>query len=108
MVKKSNPPLKFAVLTEFGEELAGHRKNICRFLSEETKHRLHENEAFPIIPGDVGLRINLQTGTVYCASCDQPHLYNDVVSIEQEGDIIRYVRDGIYEKAERNCQWPRP
>jgi hypothetical protein len=101
-------PLKFAVLTEFGEELAGHRKNISRFLSKEIDYRLKPELPFVVIPADVGLNINLQDATVRCDGCNQFHDYNDVVSIEQNSDFIKYVRHGICEEIERNCQWPSP
>lgn len=104
-VMAHNSP-EFAVLTEFGEELAGHRKNISKFLSKEIERRLNRDTPFVVIPADIGLKINLQNATVHCDGCSQFHPYDDIVPIEHDSDFIAYVRHGICEEIERNCQWP--
>ncbi len=72
--KQRSRGVPIVVLSEFGEELRGGlRADLARRLSFSTK--------FPVVPADVGLRIDIAQGTVFCSLC---HRYVEPKMIDVE------------------------
>ncbi len=85
--KSGDDPKKFPlmILSEFGEELRGGlRKDIAKRLSLTWNPNHGDNggyEYLPIIPGDVGLRVDIENKKVFCCIC---HRYVEPEKITPE------------------------
>ncbi len=78
--KKSKNGFPLMILSEFGEELRGGlRKDIAKRLSYFWKRG--SQNPLPIIPGDVGLRIDVDLKKVFCCIC---HRYEEPKNIIPE------------------------
>ena len=78
--KPTKPEFPLMILSEFGEELRGGlRKDIAKGLSHFGKNGIEE--PLPIIPGDVGLRVDIDNKKVFCCIC---HRYVEPKKISSE------------------------
>lgn len=93
-------PPKLILLTEFGEELVGHRAH----LADAVKLLLPDPKA-PVLPADVDLCIDLTNGTVKCTRCEEWHHFSKTTAIERETDMIGYVSTHTAGSSQRTCQW---
>ncbi|MBI4618957.1 MAG: MBL fold metallo-hydrolase [Desulfobacterales bacterium] len=90
------------VLSEFGEELRGGlRRDLTLRLSSILAHpdKTDKTSPIPIIPGDVGLRIDIENNKVFCCICNR---YEDPINIKFETvlpdeESMAYVCNDCYE-----------
>ena len=85
LLKATNP--KLVVVSEFGEELVGKRCNICERISIFTNRLPQKNAKIAVIPGDIGLKINLPQMQIYCENTNAFEDYAKVASVELDGRI---------------------
>jgi hypothetical protein len=103
LLRGKSKEIKLAVITEFGEELIGHRKNICRDLANALEERNGDVRKIPILPSDVSLRIDLKKGSIKCDGCGEYHPIENIRA-EEKGEFIRYVARHLAEPYDGTCQ----
>ena len=104
--------LKMGIITEWGEELSGERKNISKYigdiisaLREEDKSK---NSGIPFMPSDIDLRIQLNTGLLECSDHDCSHYYKYMSAVEDMAEYIKYmsnIKNPDIKNYERTCNW---
>ncbi|MBM3498107.1 MAG: hypothetical protein FJX74_05495 [Armatimonadetes bacterium] len=95
-------PPKAVLMTEFGEELVGHRRHLCEALG---KLWVPRGGAVPILPADVGLCIDLQLPhlNAQCSRCDEVHPLADIEAVEEDSDVLAYASK--HSLMTGSCQW---
>lgn len=108
--------LKCCVITEWGEELSGERKNISKFLEICNRRLLnlqdHEyfqpNEIIPFIPSDINLVFNIKEGLIKCSDHECFHDFKEMKSYEQKNEFLSFQSKiafpGITDY-EKTCNW---
>jgi NAD-dependent dihydropyrimidine dehydrogenase PreA subunit len=96
---------KLALLSEFGEELVGHRAHLAQAMADLVAGKLGRTSAYPVLPADVDLCLDLKTNAVKCTKCEEWHPYGDITAIERETDSIGYVSAHAVDSSQKSCQW---
>ena len=91
-VARLNKPL-LAVLTEFGEELAGKRGVISRIIENWSNpiNTSKQNPNFRVIPADINLEIKLQELSIRDSDTNIFFPYQSIIVNEPNNDIIKYL-----------------
>ena len=99
---------KLHVLTEWGEELQGERKNLTGLFSRAIAC-LKDNHRPLCLPSDVDLKIDLTNGLVGCSHDDKMHDYRKMGSIEKDSEYLKFeskiVSDLAAMNFEKTCNW---
>lgn len=82
---------KMVVVSEFGEELRGHRVNICTQIETVVNRQVAGEINIPVIAGDLRLRIKVPTLDILCTDTRQLENYRSVVDKEIRGQV-EYVK----------------
>lgn len=93
---------RLVLLSEFGEELIGHREHLSDVL-ESVMNGI--GAAGVVLPADSSLAINLVNRKIRCSRCDNWHDYKDVKAVERESDIISYVSRHAVVSPNSTCDW---
>lgn len=77
---------KYVILSEFGEELKGHRARISKILQDGLQEHTKR-----VIPGDLALRIQIDNEKAYCPGCAKFQEIKTILYFEKPGkDEIEY------------------
>lgn len=89
LLMKNFPNLQLAVASEFCCSNGDYRMKVLRKLSEQ----IERQKGVCVIPGEVGLKIDLPSGNICCSQCKRmvPISSVSVVAPEEEFGLIRYV-----------------
>ncbi len=104
-----DPTEDLIVLTEFGEELLGNRKNICTILSKLSNLLPGWKNEPSVIPSEVTLHIRLDSEVksrahgIMCSYCDVVHDWTETIGEEGPGEIINYLVKGAAKGDFTNC-----
>ncbi len=95
LLKGGDQQFRIAIASEFCCNNGDYRMKVVRKLNEYVK----EKGITRVIPGEVGLKIDLQSSGIYCSHCKRVVPVNSVsvVSSEEEFGTIQYVCE--------NCQY---
>jgi hypothetical protein len=93
LLKRAQPAPKLVVVSEFGEELNGHRVEICTQMETLANRQTIESNKIPVIAGDIGLRIKIPNMEVFCRDTKQFEDYNQVIDKEFDGKIQYFRRE---------------
>ncbi len=91
------------VVSEFGEELIGHRVHICDAL--ESMLRAASSCHPHVIPADVALCIDLQNATIRCSYCDEWHPFKEIIAVEKGSDYLEYAPAMVTGTQHDTCDW---
>ncbi|MGL1931039.1 MAG: tetratricopeptide repeat protein [Desulfotalea sp.] len=91
---------KLSVVSEFGEELRGFRKDLCDLMQkvmDKVTDVSEEKERIPLLPADLPLIYNIKDRTVFCADIVEMAPVS-TVKYEEDDGIFYYYSD----EAEKN------
>lgn len=74
---------KLFVVSEFWNGTTDFRFDVCKALANDLKNKVK------IIPGDVGLHINMQSTEIRCSMCGNYHKSSDIYSVRPSEDFER-------------------
>jgi tetratricopeptide (TPR) repeat protein len=103
LIREAKP--KLAIISEFGEELSNHRKDIA-----ELYHNRLQGEGITCLPGDTNMKIQLPESAddkmrIRCClreyNTDEHYDDYDSIHFWAESDQIRYCCDGCFRKSVR-------
>lgn len=89
LLMKDFPDLRLAIASEFCCSKGDYRMKVLSKLAEQ----IERQKSVSVIPGEVGLKIDLPTGNICCSQCKRmvPISSMSVVAPEEEFGLIRYV-----------------
>jgi hypothetical protein len=101
--------LKLGIITEWGEELLGERKNIARFISNYVSST--NKRKVPFFPSDIDLFVELKPGLIKCSDhYYNPHYFKDMNSRENTNEYIEYlsvIKHPDIDSYETTCNWEK-
>lgn len=103
---------KISIITEWGEELRGERKNIAKFIGYQAS-RIYNNKKKKLrktlsIPSDVDLMIDLQNELLKCSDHFSFHYYSQMSAHEQDSEYIKFrsiIKTPELAGYEKTCNW---
>lgn len=103
---------KIAIITEWGEELRGERKNISMFIENQTNRHLAKNKLqskeIKTFPSDIDFMIDLQNGLIKCSEHSSFHDYKQMSAQEHSSEYIKYksnIKNPELNGYETTCDW---
>lgn len=103
---------KLAIITEWGEELRGERKNISKLIEQRANRMNSVNNVaanqLKSIPSDIDLMIDLQNGLIKCSEHSSFHDYNQMAAQELNSEYIQYksvIKNPELNNYENTCDW---
>ncbi len=98
LLQDDEQKFRLAIASEFCCNNGDYRMNVVRKLNEHVRHR---RKAY-VMPGEVGMKVDLQSGGIFCSRCKQVVSPESVciVSPEREFGTIQYVCRSCRYKAE--------
>ena len=91
LLKKMEPPPALVVVSEFGEELKGHRENICTLIETTATGQIASGDRMPVIAGDIGLKIRIPSLEIFCTDTKQYEQFTMVMDKEIH-ESVEYVK----------------
>jgi len=103
---------KLVVITEWGEELRGERKNITKLIEEQSTHMRKKNREhlnnLVAFPSDVDLLIDIGNDLLKCDDHCSFHDYHHMAAQEQNSEYIKYrsnLNNPQIDEYEPTCDW---
>jgi hypothetical protein len=88
LIKKLQAIPKLIVVSEFGEELQGHRVEICAQIETQGNKNMPGTEKCPVIAGDKNLQIKLPSLKIFCSDTHAFEDFKEVMDKEVDDNIL--------------------